>query len=163
MGKGAYGTFGCGSCGPCGIDASTKDVLGQVSVGCQMAEDSMNQIMEHVDDSGMLKLINRCKMRHEELQADANDLLRKAGETPPEPSVAGNVFSWLSAEVKMAMNDDTDTHEAAKLLMDGCNMGIQTLGERMNTLNQADSGAQALARKIIKAEQDLMKELQAYL
>ena len=30
MGKGAYGTFGCGSCGPCGIDASTKDVLGQV-------------------------------------------------------------------------------------------------------------------------------------
>lgn len=33
----------------------------------------MNQIMEHVDDSGMLKLINRCKMRHEELQADAND------------------------------------------------------------------------------------------
>ena len=79
MGKGGYGTFGSGSCGPCGIDASTKDVLGQVSVGCQMAEDSMNQIMEHVDDGGMLKLINRCKMRHEELQADANDLLRKAG------------------------------------------------------------------------------------
>ena len=47
--------------------------------------------------------------------------------------------------------------------MDGCNMGIQTLGERMNTLNQADGGAQSLARKIIKSEQDLMKELQAYL
>ena len=74
---------------------------------------------------------------------------------------------------KMAVNSleqitgyikDSDLkNRIAKLLMDGCNMGIQTLGERMNTLNQADSSALALARKIIKSEQELMKELQAYL
>ena len=63
--------------------------------------------------------------------------------------------------MKLTFNDDNT--RIAKLLMDGCNMGIQTLGERMNTLNQADGGAQSLARKIIKSEQDLMKELQAYL
>ena len=163
MGKGAYGTFGCGSCGPCGIDASTKDVLGQVSVGCQMAEDSMNQIMEHVDNSGMLKLINRCKMRHEELQADANDLLRKAGETPPEPSVAGSAFSWLSAEVKMAMNDDTDTHEAAKLLMDGCSMDIQSISEYVNDNPGASSTSKELASQLIALEEELMRELKVYL
>ena len=63
--------------------------------------------------------------------------------------------------MKLTFNDDNT--RISKLLMDGCNMGIKTLGERMNTLNQADGGAQSLARKIIKSEQDLMKELQAFL
>ena len=123
----------------------------------------MNQSMETVSDSGMLKLINRCKMRHEERQADANDLPRKAGEPPPEPSVAGNVFSWLSAEVKMAMNDDTDTHEAANLRMDDCSTGIQSISDSVNDNPGASSTSKELASQLIASEEELMRELKVYL
>ena len=42
-------------------------------------------------------------------------------------------------------------------------MGIKTLGERANTLCQADRQADSIARKIIKLEEQMMKELEAYL
>ena len=77
--------------------------------------------------------------------------------------MAGNVFSWLSAEVKMAMNDDTDTHEAAKLLMDGCNMGIQSISEYVNDNPGASSTSKELASQLIASEEELMRELKVYL
>lgn len=146
---------------PCSIDTSTKDVLGQISVGCRMAVKSMNQIMEHVEHAKLLKLINKFKMRHEELESDANDLLRKAGETPPELPAAGSAFSWISAEMKLTWNDNV--HEAAKLLMDGCNMGIQSLSESLNDFPSASSVSKELASQVISLEEEFLQELKAYL
>lgn len=160
MSTGTYKEFK-GSSSPCGIDVSTKDVLGQISVGCQMAVKSMNQIMEHVEDAQLLKLMNKFRMRHEELESDANDLLRKAGETPPNPPAAGSAFSWISAEMKLTLNDDV--HEAAKLLMDGCNMGIQSLSEYVNDNPGASSTSKELASQLISAEEEFLQELKAYL
>jgi hypothetical protein len=42
-------------------------------------------------------------------------------------------------------------------------MGIKTLGERANTLNRADKSADALARKIIKTEEEMIRELESFL
>lgn len=155
---------GCGcqnTSGPCGIDASTRELLGEVSVGCRMAVTSMNQIMEHTDDAALLKMVNKYKMRHEELESDASDLLRKAGETPPEIPAAGSAFSWISAEVKLAWNNDTQ--EAAKLLMDGCNMGIQAIGGYLNDYPGASQTSKELASQLISLEEEFMRELKAYL
>lgn len=99
--------------------------------------------------------------RHKDLEAEAVKALQNSGNDAKDPGALSSVFAWFTTEMKLTFNDDNT--RIAKLLMDGCNMGIQTLGERMNTLNQADSSALALARKIIKSEQELMKELQAYL
>ena len=147
--------------GPCSIDTSTKDVLGQISVGCQMAVRSMNQIMEHLEDAGLLKLVNRYRMRHEELESDANDLLRKAGEAPPEPPMAGSAFSWISTEVKLSWKEDSS--QAAKLLMDGCNMGIQSISEYVNSNPDASQTSKELASQLIAMEEELMQELKEYL
>lgn len=162
MSTDTYKCYGCsGSPGPCGIDASTKDLLGQVSVGCRMAVQSMNQIMEHVEDAELLKLINRYKMQHEELEGDANDLLRKAGEVPPDPSLAGTAFSWISTEMKLTWNNETG--EAAKLLMDGCNMGIQSISEYLNKNSSASSTSKELAARLISVEEELSRKLKKYL
>lgn len=161
MSTGAYKSCGCRETGPCGIDASTKDVLGQISVGCQMAVKSMNQIMEHVEEAALLKLINKYKMRHEELESDANDLLRKAGELPPEPPMAGSAFSWISAEMKLTWDDST--HQAAKLLMDGCNMGIQSISEYLNDNPKASSTSKELASQLVSLEEEFLQDLKPYL
>ena len=63
--------------------------------------------------------------------------------------------------MKLAFNDDNT--QISKLLIDGCSMGIKTLGERRNTLNRADKKALDLADRIIETEEEFIKELQKYL
>ena len=48
---------------------------------------------------------------------------------------AGNdasAFSKMTTEMKLMMKDDSS--QVAKLVMDGCNMGIQTLGGYINDI-----------------------------
>lgn len=158
------GRFGCGcgsGSGPCGIDGPTRDVLGEISVGCQMAMDSMDQIAGHVDDASLLKLIQRYRRRHEELEADAADLLRKAGERPPEPGMSKSAFAKVMAGVKL--NWDESRHEAAKLLMDGCNMGIQSISEYMNRNPEASQTSKELAHQLVVLEEEMVQDLKEFL
>lgn len=143
------------------MDEQTRKLLEECSSGCKMAVNSLDQITGYIKDSNLKKLVENYISRHKDLEAEAVKALQDSGNDAKDPGALSSAFAWFTTEMKLTFNDDNT--QIAKLLMDGCNMGIQTLGERMNTLNQGDSGAQALARKIIKAEQDLMKELQAYL
>lgn len=143
------------------MDEQTRKLLEECSSGCKMAVNSLDQITGYIKDSDLKKLVENYISRHKDLEAEAVKALQNSGNDAKDPGALSSVFAWFTTEMKLTFNDDNT--RIAKLLMDGCNMGIQTLGERMNTLNQADSSALALARKIIKAEQDLMKELQAYL
>ena len=73
----------------------------------------------------------------------------------------GTTHSWFPSGVKLTM--DSSNSQIAKLLMDGCNMGIKTLGEKANQYGNADRKASALTQKIIRTEEELMKKLQEYL
>ena len=143
------------------MDEQTRKLLEECSIGCKMAVNSLEQITGYIKDSDLKKLVENYISRHKDLEAEAVKALQNSGNDAKDPGALSSVFAWFTTEMKLTFNDDNT--RIAKLLMDGCNMGIQTLGERMNTLNQADSSALALARKIIKAEQELMKELQAFL
>ena len=143
------------------MDEQTRKLLEECSIGCKMAVNSLDQITGYIKDSDLKKLVENYISRHKDLEAEAVKALQNSGNDAKDPGALSSVFAWFTTEMKLTFNDDNT--RIAKLLMDGCNMGIQTLGERMNTLNQADSSALALARKIIKSEQELMKELQAYL
>ena len=140
-----------------GMDEQTRKLLEECSIGCKMAVNSLDQITGYIKDSNLKKLVESYISHHKNLEAEAVKALQDSGNDAKDPGA----FAWFTTEMKLTFNDDNT--RIAKLLMDGCNMGIQTLGERMNTLNQADSSALALARKIIKSEQELMKELQAFL
>lgn len=143
------------------MDEQTRKLLEECSSGCKMAVNSLDQITGYIKDSDLKKLVENYISRHKDLEAEAVKALQNSGNDAKDPGALSSAFAWFTTEMKLTFNDDNT--RIAKLLMDGCNMGIQTLGERMNTLNQADSSALALARKIIKAEQELMKELQAFL
>ena len=53
--------------------------------------------------------------------------------------------------------------QIAKLLMDGCNMGIQSVSECRNQNREASKEALDLADKVIRSEEGLMKHLRVYL
>lgn len=143
------------------MDEQTRKLLEECSIGCKMAVNSLEQVKDYIRDTNLEKLTENYISRHKDLEAEAVSALQNSGNDAKDPGTLASAFAWFSTEMKLTFNDDNT--QIAKLLMDGCNMGIKTLGEHLNTLNQADGSAQSLTRKIIKAEQDLMKELQAYL
>ena len=53
--------------------------------------------------------------------------------------------------------------QTRKLLIDGCTMGIKTLGEKTHQYDKADKKADDLAQKIIRTDEELMKKLKDYL
>ena len=70
-------------------------------------------------------------------------------------------MSWLKTNMKMSMNDSDST--VADLLTDGCNMGIKSLYKYLNQYPAADKKAKELCNKLIDIEEELRRDLRAYL
>ena len=143
------------------MDEQTRKLLEECTSGCQMAIDSMQQIKSYVKDKDLHQLIEHYIDQHSRLNGLAKDRLIDAGCEIKEPGLMASAFSWFSTEVKLTVNGDNS--QIAKLLIDGCSMGIKTLGEHTNTLCQADRQADSVSRKIIKLEEQMIRELEAYL
>ena len=126
-----------------------------------MAIESMQQIKDFTQDTTLFQLFEKYFVSHSRLGGNANDTLIDSGNEVKTPGMMASTFSWFSTELKLNLNDDNS--KIAKLLIDGCSMGIKTLGERANTLNRADKSADALARKIIKTEEEMIRELESFL
>lgn len=72
-----------------------------------------------------------------------------------------SAFSWISTEMKMMFKDDNN--QIAKIMMNGCNMGIQSISEDINKYSNASGESVSLAKKIVKAEENFMKDLERFL
>lgn len=140
-------------------DDSIK-LLKECSSGCKMAIKSIGQVYEYVEDTKMADLLDGYRDKHEKFQEDIIRLLNADGKKDEEPSAMAKVCSWFDIEMKMLMK--CDEHQIAKLMMDGCNMGIQKLSEYINKYTAAADDCVKLAKKLIKAEEDFMAEMKAF-
>lgn len=143
------------------MDEQTRKLLEECSKGCKMAVGSIDQIQEHIQDETLRKLVSNYKKKHRELEEEAAGLLAKAGKADPDASVMASAMSWLTTNVKLLI-DETNS-QAAKLLMDGCHMGIQSIAEACHRYREASSRSRNLADKLIKTEEEFAAELKAYL
>jgi len=143
------------------MQEDTRKLLQECNSGCKMAINSMNQIQDYITDEGLTKLILESKERHEKLEAESAKLLEENGEFEKDPSVMASTMSWLTTEMKM-MVKRSDT-EIAKIMMNGCNMGIQTIAEKTHAYENASPESKDLAERLVKEEEAFMRELKKYL
>lgn len=143
------------------MERQTITLLRECSSGCKMALESMDQILEYVDDEMLEHTILEARQEHEKLEKESGELLRKAGGEEKEPGLAAQAFSRVTTDVKLMMNGGNC--QIAKLLMDGCNMGIQSVSECRNQNSQAAKEARDLAARLIRSEEEFMKRLRVYL
>lgn len=136
-------------------------LLKECSSGCKMAIKSIDQIAEYVKDEKLADLLHAYKGKHEEFEKEIIQLLGKEGKSAEEPAMMAKISSWFDIEVKMFMN--ADSHQIAKLMMDGCNMGIQKLSEYINKYTAAEEECVKLAKKIIEEEEDFMAEMKEFM
>ena len=127
----------------------------------QKAVESFGQVKEYVKDTRFRELIDEQIAKHQKLEDEAVSLLKNSGIEPKPPGIMASAMSWFTTEIKLAFN--SDNLQIARLLIDGCTMGIKTLGEKVNQYDKADKKASDLADRIIRTEESLLKELKDFL
>lgn len=143
------------------MNEHTEKLLEECVSGCKMAIGSMNQVLEFIKEGEQWRVIECYKEKHEKIEREAGEMLHASGRREKKPSAAASVFSWFTTEAKMMMPDDA--HQAAKIMMDGCNMGIQSISEHLNDYTEASNEAVKLAKELIHMEETFVKELKVFL
>lgn len=143
------------------MDEDTRKLLSECNSGCKMAINSIDQIQEYIHEEKLDKLISEFRTKQEELEQQSTELLEKYQGEEKEPGVFAVAMSWFQTEVKMLINDDST--QVAKLLMNGCNMGIQSICKYQREYSGASAESKRLAEKIVALNEDFMKALEEFL
>lgn len=143
------------------MEEHTQKLLEECNSGCKMAINSMEQVSEFIEDEKLIQVVSLYKDKHERIEKKSSEMLRQFGETGKEPGAVASTFSWFTTEIKLMLNDDKN--QIAKLLMDGCNMGIQSISEHRNQYKHASRESMDLANELVGIEGDFMWELKYFL
>ena len=143
------------------MEEHTKKLLEECNSGCKMAVNSMDQVSEYIEDEKLSQVVGVYRDKHKKIEDKSSELLQRYGETGKEPGAAASVFSWFTTEIKLMLKDDRN--QIAKLLMDGCNMGIQSISEAVNDNPEASRESKAAAKRLVKELENFMKDLKPFL
>lgn len=139
----------------------TIKLLKECDAGSKMAVTSLDEIMDKVQNTDLKKLFTESKKHHEKLGNEIHSMLLNLGSDEKDPNTMAKGMSWLKTNMKMTMDDSDQT--AADLITDGCNMGIKSLYKYLNQYSNANSKAKSICSRLIDIEDQLRKELRAYL
>lgn len=136
-------------------------LLKECDAGCKMATESMEQILDYVSDERLKEIIKKYNKEHIDLGEEIHQLLNQQGEESKEPNPMAKIFSKISSDIKMMVN--ADAHQAASILIDGCNMGIKSLSEYKNRYKEADMKSVSMCEKLQHIEKEMVNDLQVFL
>ena len=143
------------------VSQDTVELLKECDAGCKMAIDSMEQIGKYVTNDQLKTLIKKYNGEHIKLEEEIHRILNNLGEEEGEPNPIAKASSWVQSEVKMMIKGDT--HQAASLLTDGCNMGIKSLCEYKNEYKAADEKSVNMCDKVCETEKRMTDDLKKFL
>lgn len=143
------------------MEEKTRRLLQECCSGCIMGINSMEQVKEYVTEEKLGRVIDEYLEKNRNILGEIEKLLAEGGSQDKEPGAVASAFSWLTTEMKLMMKDDSS--QIAKIMMDGSNMGIQSLCKYIHDYEGASEKSVSLAKKLVKTEEDFMKELQLFL
>lgn len=143
------------------MEDHTIRLLQECSQGCKMGIKSINQVSEYVSDRKLKSIIEKYRGEHQRIESEADHLLNWHGQDIKQPEMMATAMSWLSTEMKMMMKDDDK--QAAKIMTEGCDMGIRTICGFINQYSGASKSSIALAKDLVKMEEQFREEMKPYL
>lgn len=142
------------------MDANTIEILKECNKGSKMAIASISQVLQKINSTDFCKLVKGYNEKHKEIEMETAKLLKEYGKDEEEPSLMTSAFSYITTEMKTMVYDD---RTIAKILMDGCNMGIQSVSEYLNKYTDASPESVEIARKLVNTEEHFMSSVKEYL
>ena len=139
----------------------TKGILQECDSGVKMSINSLNDAAEKADNEALRNLLKDSVSEHAAIGREIQEQLRKHNAEGKNPAAIAELMSKLKIGAQMLVNDGDET--TAKLMYDGCSMGVEKLSEYANMYPAAETEAKNAAEKLIRLEQRLADELRAYL
>lgn len=143
------------------IEQDTIKLLRECDAGVKMGISSIDDVLCYVDSDEFKKYLRNCKMEHQKLDAEINELLNKYQDDGKEPDLMAKGMSWMKTNMKMAMDDSDST--IADLITDGCNMGVKSLNKYLNKYEAAEEVSKDITKRLIKLEEKLAIDIREFL
>ncbi|MBR5272467.1 MAG: hypothetical protein IKU25_03620 [Clostridia bacterium] len=143
------------------IHSDTIKLLRECNAGIKMGVASIEDVVDHVKDSGMYNILNKSREDHNALGSKTRQLLNDYDDSGKEPNPLAKGMSKMKTSFKLTVND-TDA-AIADLMTDGCNMGVKSLSKYLNQYAAAEEQVKDIAKKLIKIEEQLSVDMRSFL
>ena len=143
------------------MDTATYEILKECNSGCRMALNSIEQLNGYVRSRGMKEVFVKCKEEYEKKEKESICLSEGEVQEEKVSEKAAETFARFSAEVKLMINDDNA--KIAEMMIDGANMGIKSITEKLNRYPEAEKESISLAKKFEKVCEKVISDMKKYL
>lgn len=135
------------------IHRDTVCLLRECDAGLRMGVASIDDVLEHVRSDDFREALCACRSAHERLGEDIRAALGRFGDEGKAPNAMARGMAWLKTRAELAVSPTDAT--AAKLIRDGCEMGVSSLRRYLAQYRAADDAARDIARRLIALEEEL--------
>lgn len=142
------------------MDEHSKALLEECNSGEKMAIQGINQVRSRVTNEKFGELLDEYLQKHKELEGESERILRESGQEGKEPGIIASAFSGITTNLKLVM--DCEDSKIAELMMDGCNMGIKSICKCQNQYCNVSGESKDHAEKLVRLEEEFMKELKGF-
>lgn len=139
----------------------TIAILKECDAGVKMALASLDDVWEHVRSSELRAILNTTRAQHQMVSREVQSLLQEYGGSEKDPNPVARKMSAMMADVKLGL--DKSDASAARLLLEGCDMGIQSLHHYLNRYRGAEVPARAACRTLVAIEEQLGRDVRNFL
>ncbi len=136
-------------------------MLKKCQAGAKTAINSLKEVLDNVDSAALRDELVEYLNKHEYIDNEIEAELRNRGQEGKDPSSMARLMSWMKINVRLLESPKDKT--VAKLMLEGCNMGISQLSEYLNTFKQADERSREIAERLLSTEEELGVLLRKYL
>lgn len=143
------------------IENDTIKLLRECDAGVKMGTASIDDVIEYVDSDELRKCLSNCKIEHETLNVEIQELLDKYKDDGKDPNPVAKTMSWMKTNMKLKMKESDTT--IADLITDGCNMGVKSLNKYLNEYKAADEVSKDITKRLINLEEQLAIDIRQYL
>jgi uncharacterized protein YaaN involved in tellurite resistance len=143
------------------IHSDTIKLLRECNAGIKMGVSSITEVVDHVKDTDMYKILDKSREEHNKLGSQTRRLLNQYHDAGKDPNPIAKGMSWMKTNIKLTVNDTDAT--VADLMTDGCNMGVKSLSRYLNQYAAAEEQVKDITKKLIKLEEQLSVDMRSYL
>ena len=143
------------------IEHDTIKLLRECDAGVKMGTASIDDVIEYVESDTLRKYLSNCKIEHEKLNVEIQELLDKYKDEGKDPNPMAKGMSWMKTNMKLKMKESDAT--IADLITDGCNMGVKSLNKYLNQYKAADEVSKDITKRLINLEEQLAIDIRSFL
>ena len=143
------------------IEQDTIKLLRECDAGVKMGVASIEDVLEKVKSDKLKRYLSDCKIEHDALKSEIQELLNKYQDDGKEPNPMAKGMSWIKTKAMLSI--DSSDSMIADLMTDGCNMGVKSLNRYLNQYEAADEVSKDICKRLINLEEKLAIQIRCYL